>query len=174
MRIFVIGEARSGKSTAARFLAESMGYECAETSELLIRELAKLYSAANGYVGGVETWAKLIAMGKSEFRKELACIGDLCVSFSKTYLIDECLKRAQIVVGVRRRSEVLGYFQNHGRQSWKSVWIKVVGPESGVTSSNYELQGQPCDYLVTNSGDLNELKHKMFALARVLQAKSAA
>ena len=174
MKIFLFGDARCGKSSAARFLAQSLGCEMAETGQVVINELAKMYAAGNGSVDGMQTWSKLINAGKCEFRKELSVIGDLMTRISPTYLIDECGKRARIVVGVRRRREVLGYFQSCGRQSWNSIWIRVVARQPHSSDSSYELHGQPCDYEVQNTGDLNELQQKMYALARVIASKSVA
>lgn len=181
MNIFVIGDARSGKSSAARFLAQALGSEMAETGDVVIEQLAKLYavSHSHGYEAvpghaSVETWSKLIRLGKPEFRRELAAIGDMLVEVSPTSLIDVCAKRAQVIVGVRRRREVLGYFQGYGHAGWRCVWIRVVGPYAKLKDPSYELADQPCDYEVINSGDLSELQKKMFALARVIQSKAAA
>ena len=170
MNIFIIGAERCGKSTAALHLSQALNCEYAETGRRVIRELAKFYAKGSEDPQSVERWAKLIGLHKPEFRKELGLFGDLITGVSPTHLIDECLRRARIVVGVRRRREVLGYFQRYGQGSWKSVWIKIKST-TGQTekASRYELAEQPCDFEVINDGSPEDLQSKMQSLAQKIQ-----
>lgn len=172
MNIFIIGGERCGKSTAAQHLAKALGCDFAETGRPVIRELAKLY-ASSKEPDRIETWEKLIRIGKSEFRSELATIGDLMTKLAPTCLIEHCCKRARIVVGVRRRREVLSFFQAHGRNVNEALWIKIVASQPLVVGSNFELQDQPCDYEVVNDGDYAQLEQKVNAVASKIQAKAS-
>ena len=174
MKIFIIGSERCGKSSAAFFLSQALNCEYAETGRLVINELAKLYATGNGAPESYDTWVRIIGLHKDEFRHELGVVGDLITTLAPTHLIDDCAKRARIVVGVRRRREVLSFFRNCSRQDWNCRWIKIVAPQPAVSGSRYELRSQPCDYEVVNDGDLPALQEKMQTVARKIQSKPAA
>jgi hypothetical protein len=176
MNIFIIGGERCGKSSAAQYLARALGCDFAETGQPVIRELAKLYACGNGWEAqeSVETWERMIRIGKAEFRRELTLLGNLMTKLSPTCLIEHCCSRARIVVGVRRQREVLGFFQKHSQCASKSVWIKVVARQPLMAGSSYELAGQPCDYEVLNDGDHTQLEEKMYVIANKIRSRIAA
>jgi hypothetical protein len=172
MRIFIVGAERSGKSTAALYLSEALYCKFAETGDLVIDELAKLYSLGNGLHQKTETWARIIGLHKEDFRPELGVIGDLITRIRPSALIDACPRRARIVVGVRRKREVFGCYERRSRRGWNSLWIKIVSNRPPVSASRYELQDHPCDGEIVNDGDLSALQSKMYELARIIQSSS--
>ncbi|MBA2704595.1 MAG: hypothetical protein H0U60_12185 [Blastocatellia bacterium] len=162
MRIFIIGQHETGKSAAALYLAQALQCEHAETGRVVIGELAKFYAAGSRNPDALVTWQRMIGVAKREFRDELLAIGDLMTRLSPACLIDECCKRASIVVGVRRRSEVFGYLNNGDFEKWDAVWIKIVGGRAKGQDATFQLHDQPCDFVVVNDGALIDLHRKMF------------
>ena len=173
MRIFIIGQHESGKSAAALYLAQALLCEHAETGRVVIGELAKFYAAGSRNGDAVETWRRMIGVAKREFRDELIAIGDLMTRLSPTCLIDECCKRASIVVGVRRRCEIMSFLNNGDLSNWDALWIRIVGGKSKTADPTYELHGQPCDFEVVNDGALIDLHRKMYDVAAAIRRKAA-
>jgi hypothetical protein len=173
MRIFVIGQHETGKSAAALYLAQALQCEHAETGRVVIGELARFYAAGSQNPDAQVTWQRMIGVAKREFRDELIVMGNLMTRLSPTCLIDECCNRASIVVGVRRRAEVLGYLNLGDPSHWDALWIKVLGGKAKQADRTYELQDQPCDFSVVNDGALIDLHRKMFDIAAIIRSKAA-
>jgi hypothetical protein len=164
VRIFIVGPNQCGKSAAAQFLAETLGVQFAETGRIVIRELAKLY----GSKADEDRWAQMISVCKREYREELTGLGDLMTRLKPDCLIDACADLAPIVVGVRRRREVMGYLHGPHRARWNSIWIKVRGGRSAEQDDHFELHDQPANYEVRNFGSLDDLRWTMREIGRLI------
>jgi hypothetical protein len=164
MRIFIVGPSRCGKSAAAQFLAEALGVHYAETGRIVIRELAKLY----GSKADEDRWAQMISVCKREYREELTGLGDLMTRLKPDCLIHACADLAPIVVGVRRRCEVMGYLHGSHRARWNSIWIKVRGGSGTERDDHFELHDQPANFEVRNFGTLNDLRSTMQEIGRLI------
>lgn len=172
MKIFVIGPHESGKSAAALYLAQALQCEHAETGRVVIEELAKFYGASSRNSDAVLTWKRMIGVSKREFRDELIVMGNLMTRLAPTCLIEECCKQASIVVGVRRKAEVMGYMRNGDPTVWDSIWIRIVGGKARKPDPTYELHDQPCDYEIVNEGTLIDLHRKTYDVAMTIRNKS--
>ena len=172
MRIFIIGRSRSGKSLAARYLAEALACDWSETSTPVIRELAELCKVSSGMLDDGQCWERLIRVGKDEFRAELQRMGDLMVRLRPGYLIRECCARSRIIVGVRRRCEVLDYFRHHDPSGWRSVWIKIIA-ENSRPDPHFELDHAKVDFEVINNGDPSSLAQQMNRISRLISGTPA-
>jgi adenylate kinase family enzyme len=169
--VFIVGPDGSGKSSAARFLAMELGFPMAETGDVLVNELARVYAAGDD---NREHWARTIHGCKDEFRGELQVIGDLMTRLKPACLIDACCRKARIIVGVRRVKEMAAYATNGDSEGLPSVWIKLVRVPERTRGSRYELGRLRCDYEVLNAGNLSKLQETLRRIAAEVRSRAKA
>jgi len=169
MKILIIGPDRSGKTSVATMLADELGLQASETSDIIMMKLAEFYSRS-APDKDVKSWARTIHVCKEEFRGELTALGDILTQVSPTYLVDEASKRGEIVVGLRRRQELFGYINSVPERVRETILIRVSAP---VYQADFELNHCPCDYEVRNDGDMNGLRTQISAVANAIRSRAA-
>ena len=161
MRIFIVGPSRSGKSTAAQMFSKILNVDYAETGETVIEALAKFYALSHQRMEAMPMWKLLLKICNAEFGPELTAMGDVLTAIDPSALIEPCLKKAAIIVGVRRRCEVIAYLKSNDPLGRKTVWIKMRCDNNLLSESRYELWDCPCDFEIINEGSLTDLEEKV-------------
>lgn len=167
MKIFIVGADQVGKTTVAELLGNRLKMPVGETGDMLCAFLARVYAGREGdYCDSqhFKTWVLRILNHKEMFRPQLASLGDLLARVDPRYLVEQCAHFAPIIVGVRRRREVIPFVAKGVEK--KNIWIKVRGPNRGaLRSSIFELGPYEFDYSVNNFGHLDWLKQNVDELA---------
>jgi energy-coupling factor transporter ATP-binding protein EcfA2 len=123
--VFVCGPRGSGKSTFANFLGVFTGWRAAETSHVLMRDLARM-RARNDERRNSCQLLKEIENQREKYREHLISLGDFVCGVRATYLIDECLRdpNVRIITGVRREREVIGRVcDTRVKGNLRDVWV---------------------------------------------------
>ena len=150
-RIAICGHGRSGKDTAAHYLASITPLRLGKTTS----EIIAPYAAAK--LGQPVAVAFADRHNHRVFWFE---VGNELRATDPAFLVRECLKDGEIVVGMRNRSEVLTVGQE--RLVDLIVWIERDVP----TDPTQEYGPELCDVVIPNNGTLEELHRRLGALAR--------
>ena len=173
MNIFIVGPAGTGKSTVARAMAEVYVCPAAETSQVLVRNLAELFAAGESGGKPPDYWRQAIDGCKEEYRQALVQLGDLITSLRPSALIEACVGAGghSVIAGVRRACEIEGYL-TASQSPAKSVWIKVRRPrQPPLSNDRYELELFRPHYEIINDGTLEDLEEMARDLAAGIQAR---
>lgn len=136
-KVFVIGASGSGKSTFAALLAARLGVRVGETSGALMKEAAALMKEVIGDVSEDE-YLEYYKSKSDTARVQLIVIGDLMTRLLPTCLIDGATKNgAAIIVGVRRKVELEGWFQPQFHYGSNDVVVEI----EGGNDPDFELTG---------------------------------
>ena len=180
--LFIIGAAGSGKTTAAKFIAEELreragdpgGWGICETGDLIAARLAGLLAQVPMETplglarNGEEWWREEIRGYKSLFREALAVLGDSLCDAQGDYWIDQALRsNSRIVVGARREREARARFE----RGFDDVWILVerYGREEVGTFEGAGIAAAvPEHFWIANGRDFGALREECRKVARVV------
>lgn len=168
----VIGPARAGKSTFATYLAEALGTKAVDTSEWLVQVESKRQEVLQERFKST-TWLYepvLDGYYKSGWdpdrnrpaRELLIALGDAVCALQPDFLIEQCLKKGDIIVGIRRQSEF-----DHLPDGVQVVWIDRTGTTDGTDSKHLDIPRSVADVIVNNNGSLDDLRHEAERIARI-------
>ena len=168
MRVYIIGPEESGKSTAARFLAQSMNLPIFETDSAVFREIAKLCKCGDSVVQDLELISAGVDVCRDSFRKTGRYMRNLMTTLKPTALVDRHLAAYAdgIVVGVQYQREVEALTTQKRVKACQPVWIRINRLDHDAR--NFELNDIPVDFDVLNIS-LRGLKAKMHEIACELQ-----
>ena len=186
--IFVVGAQGSGKSTFARMLSDALEqlpepsclghWPVSECSTILARRLAHLLQPCFPLPGVDEQQlAERIVRNKDYFREALRRLGEQMAEDSPAQLVRMAARHGRIVVGVRRREEVLAYCaqqMEHGdSRGDRNLWVLVDRTPTGPDDFEREMfQLQICRKTIFNNGDVALLKQNAWRLAaEILESK---
>jgi hypothetical protein len=160
-RIAICGPGRSGKDTAGAWLAANTPLRLGRTtSEVIAPHVAKRLGRPV-----IEVFAE-----RHQNRQLWFDIGNELRANDPAFLVRECLKNADIAVGLRNEDEVRA--ASGERIVDLVLWIEREVPHDPTMKFGPEL----CDFTLTNHGDLDDLYARLEALARfagLLKGKAA-
>jgi len=164
MSIFIIGHQGVGKSTVAQLLGLELKCRVAETGQVVTDELARLYARfVTGSSEHASYWSTGLTALKEDVRDQLETLGDLLTRMKPDCLVSRCQMHATIIVGIRRRCEVLTL-----SRSAADIWIRVERPNASKQGV-FELGDMPCDFVVRNNGNLSDLEALVKAIAPAIK-----
>lgn len=164
-KIFLVGAAGAGKSEAKAILAECLKLQrrrpivAAETGDVVLDKVATYESYGNypePTAKSPAAWRAYILSDKRWYRGRLRAMGDIMTDANPRALIDPCLS-ADLIVGVRRRSECLGLYAEALADLHSNVqeilrrcrlealrvrhaWIRVERPDMPTIGDSFEAQ----------------------------------
>ena len=161
--ILIVGYTQSGKSTAARLLAEHWGCEWMGTSSAIMNYLDQYCS---GWAGGVliDLKNKTPGVVQRMLRTFLRDVGNFIREQDPAALVKRCLAHANIVEGVRTVEE----FEASKHLFDHIVWIDRPGVERGITD---ELWESFVVKMVTNDGTEEQLLERLLAALKLKPKK---
>jgi len=149
MKILVLGYTRSGKTEATRMLGRILGVKVVDsTSKYIIRDFA----AKKGLD------PEKILADKETYRKQLWEYGLARQQKDAAYPVDEAVREADVVSGVRTRRQ-LGVVRPLFD---KVIWVDRPGVDGGFSD---ELVADDADEVVKNDSTLEDLEKKLTAVA---------
>jgi hypothetical protein len=150
-KIAICGHGRSGKDEAARYLARRTPLRFAKSTSEVIAPYAAAKLGRPVDVAFAE---------RHQNRVFWFNVGNELRAEDPAFLVRECLKAGEIVVGMRNRSEVVAVRAE--RLVDLVVWIDRDVPADPTQEFGVEL----CDLVVPNRGTLEEFHGRLEALAR--------
>lgn len=168
MRIFVIGEPRSGKSTVAGMIAKRLGTFSTDTSELIVEVEAARLEVKHG--ADFQTRDSLWDRDRDRpHREDLIATGDALKQISPTVLVDYCFSRGDVCAGVRKRVELKASLAKYP----DSVVILV--KRDGTTRDSFDIDSSDLrntDYLLWNTEEgLDKLSDSVDALVEHMKGQ---
>lgn len=149
--IAICGPGRSGKDTAANWFARHTHLRFGRsTSEIIAPYAAERLGRP----------VDVAFAHRHQNRVFWFNVGNELRATDPAFLVRECLKGGEIVVGMRNRSEVLAVRSE--RLVDLVVWIDRDVP----TDPTMEFGPAECDVIVQNRGTLDEFEDRLAALAR--------
>lgn len=179
--IFIVGPSGGGKSLFARLLSNALhvhanpiaqGWNVADCSTFLAKRLAHVLHPHLTLPGFTEQQlSQHIIDHKDRFRESLRRIGEQLAKDAPAALIREAKHVGRIVVGVRRREEVIGYAEY--MRDWRragnhnDLWILVDSTALSVQDDfdRAFFQMQVCKKKIWNNGNMDLLRQNAQSLA---------
>jgi dephospho-CoA kinase len=146
MKICVLGYTESGKSTAAKLLADYLGTRYADSSDQLIEELANSLGIAPDH----------IRQNKASYREQLFTFGRARQKKDPLWPQSVQLRFADIITGLRNPNE-LEAARKHKLYDI-IIWIGRPGVVAGPTD---KLQPSDADVVINNDGTVDDLRIKL-------------
>lgn len=150
-KLAIRGPGRCGKDTAARWLATHTPLRLGRTTS----EIIAPHVAARLGLTVEEAFAR-----RHENRPLWFEVGNELRSPDPTYLVRECMKEGEIVVGLRNSDEVKAARAEGLIDLF--VWVEREVPADPTQTFGPDL----CDIVISNNGTLDEFHGRLRALAR--------
>lgn len=150
MKVLILGHTQSGKSLAAKMVAEILNSPApaSSTSKYIIRDYAK----------SVGKQPEEIAQNKDEYRQQLFQYGKKIQAKDPAYPVSEALKETDVVAGVRTAEQLKAVAPLFD----KILWIHRDVPK-GKTDINIEDAKEASAEIINNTGSIDDLKVRLIA-----------
>ena len=142
--IVIIGKARAGKTTFAKYLADLYGTKSAGTSDIVYKAMAIARNCKE---------EELRQIPKEELRPVLIDFANYLCSVVPDFLSSAIIQEGfDVIDGIRRRSELEALAAKH------NIAVYFVDRTEGVVEDNFELDKDDADFIVDNNGKLGDFK----------------
>lgn len=154
--VVVIGPAKSGKTSFAEYLGRHLNQRVADTSQWLI-DVETYRQKRIAEQRGIE----YTGFEKDNARQELAALGDAVCFIQPSFLIEQALKRGDIVTGIRRLDEL----RSLSRNEILVVYVKRPGVD---VADNFDIPISMADFVIENDGNLDKLSDSAIKIATII------